>query len=338
MQPNAAVRLLTSRFSRSLFRPLMRERTPIFMLHRVEDPGHGIHGHSIEFLQAALAALRDSGAHFASLRTLVEAWRCNAPIDPDWVVFTADDGFADQEILVREVFAPMQCPLTIFLISGFLDGRLWPWDDQLAYTVTHAPLQKADVTIGARRFSLDLRSADTRRTAVDELRVYCKTVPGLDPYATVEQLARSLGVSVPGEPPPQFRPMSWDTARDLERHGAHFGPHSVTHRIFSNLSEHDARAEIATSWARLQQELRDPLSVFAWPTGRSQDFSAANIQMARDIGLHASVATDPGYACRAPNGAAANLYRIRRFAMPNDLTTVLRYGSWLERGRELLPI
>src|SRR6478736_5945138 len=87
-ETGSAVRLLTGELSRALFRRLMRNRTPVFMLHRRSDPAHHIDGHSVDFLRASLAALRQSGAKFISLRTLVDAWRSEAPVDPNWVVFT----------------------------------------------------------------------------------------------------------------------------------------------------------------------------------------------------------------------------------------------------------
>jgi peptidoglycan/xylan/chitin deacetylase (PgdA/CDA1 family) len=317
----------------------MSDRATIFMLHRLHDPTLRVHGHSLDFIRASLSALRESGAKFVSLRTLVDAWRNRLPIDPDWVVFTIDDGFADQAILVREAFAPMQCPVTVFLISGFLDGQLWPWDDQLAFIFNEAPEQKRDIDVGSQRFAVDLTSLERRSADMNRIREYCKATTGLNPYEAATRIADQLGVSLPKEPPTQFRPMTWDTVRELEREGvAQFGPHSVSHRIFSTLSAEESRQELQQSWARLQEELANPLPILAWPTGRSRDFAAKDVANAKAIGLHASVATDPGYAYRQPGGDSDQIYRLRRFAMPNDLTTVLRYGSWLERGRELLPV
>ena len=317
----------------------MRNRTPIFMLHRLSDPEHFIEGHSVAFIKASLSALQQSGAKFVSLRTLVEAWADQAPIDPDWVVFTIDDGFADQATLIREAFSPMQCPVTVFLIAGFLDGQLWPWDDQLAFIFSMAAEQKVRIEVGAQSFAADLVDAESRNVHMNRVREYCKATAGLDPYAAAVNIAAQLGVSLPQQPPSQFRPMTWDTVRALEREGvAEFGPHSVTHRVFSTLSDDDSRNELHHSWTRLKQELTHPLPIFAWPTGRRQDFAAKDVANARSIGLQASVATDPGYAHRQSNAGTDQLFRLRRFAMPDTLTTVLRYGSWLERGRELLPI
>jgi peptidoglycan/xylan/chitin deacetylase (PgdA/CDA1 family) len=317
----------------------MKGRTPVFMLHRLDQPSNLVCGHTVDFVRSSLSALRESGAKFVSLSTLVDAWTHDSPIDPDWVVFTIDDGFADQEILVREAFAPLGCPVTIFLITGFLDGQLWPWDDQLAYLFMHADSQDRRVEIGSRQFSLSLTDAASRNAALHVIREFFKMTAGLDPYSTARKLADDLGVSLTVHPPHHFRPMTWDAARKLEREKmAEFGPHTVSHRILSTISAEASRGELQQSWDRLQQELANPQPILAWPTGRSGDFEDKDIANARDIGLRASVITDPGYARKQAGGSADQLFRMQRFAMPHNINTVLRYGSWLERGRELLPL
>jgi peptidoglycan/xylan/chitin deacetylase (PgdA/CDA1 family) len=338
MKRFSAFSVLSSPFARRFFRPLMRNRATIFYLHRLNAPHAGIHGHSVEFLRAALQALRDSGARFVSLRTMIEAWNSGRSIGPDWVAFTMDDGFADQEILFREAFAPMDCPATIFLISGFLDHRLWPWDDQLSYVIRAAKDVQKKIELSGRQFALDLSTPRGRAKAVKTLREHCKATSLLDPYEVVARVAAAVEMQVPLAPPEEFRAMSWEAARGLERDGVDFGPHSISHRIFSRLSDADAHAELATSWQRLQAELKNPLPVFAWPTGRRADFGARDMALARALGLQAAVSTIPDFAHVRPGSRADDLFALNRFALPDAVDSVLRYGSWLERGRQLLPV
>ena len=316
----------------------MRDRAPIFFLHRQDAPGAGIHGHSVEFLREALGALRDSGAKFVSVRTMLEAWKSGKGVGPDWVAFTMDDGFADQETLFREAIRPMDCPVTIFLITGFLDRQLWPWDDQLVYAIRKARDVKTTVDLSGKSFALDLTTPRGRSQAIDVLREHCKATPLLDPYGVVARVASAVDVQVPVTPPEEFRAMSWDTARELERDGVDFAPHSISHRIFSRLSDDDSRTEIATSWKRLQSELKNPLPVFAWPTGRRADFGARDMAIARSLGLQAAVSTIPDYAHVHRETPAENWFGLNRFALPDSVDSVLRYGSWVERGRQLLPV
>ena len=315
----------------------MGSRATVFMLHRLHAPERGVEGHDIEFVREALASLRRSGARFVSLRYLVECWQVGRSPGPDCVAFTIDDGFADQAQLVREAFLPLECPVTVFLISGFLDRLLWPWDDQLAFAFREAPNGHVTLTLHGESLAYEIGDVSSRQRALTEVRERCKRGPNSGIYQLVQSVADSLGTSVPSEAPPAHRAMSWDDARDLERQGVEFGPHSVTHRIFAGLTKEEACEEISNSLARLTQELANPVSVFAWPTGRRNDYSSRDISIARQAGLDASVATDPDYA-RVPAKDDGSLYSIPRFGMPFDIPTVLRYGSWIERARQLLPV
>src|SRR5690606_6351 len=115
-----------------------------------------------------------SGARFISLREMFEQWRSDQRCEPDAIAFTMDDGFADQGALARDVFVPAGCPVTIFLISGFLDGEIWPWDDQLAYAFRHTQRADATVQVNGAKMHLDLASAGNRARALHKVRSACK--------------------------------------------------------------------------------------------------------------------------------------------------------------------
>jgi peptidoglycan/xylan/chitin deacetylase (PgdA/CDA1 family) len=337
MSSTTLVQTLAGPFGRRLFSGLMRDRASIFMLHRLDDRERGIYGHSAKFVRSALSALRASGAQFVPLRAMIDRWANGRTADPNWIAFTIDDGFADQAQLIRKAFLPMKCPVTVFLITGFLDGKLWPWDDQLAYAFGATRLAQVSLQLAGRQFELDLSSATHKGAAVEQLREVCKAMPNAQLYDQISAIASALAVQLPAEPPAAFKPMSWDEVRELEQAGVDFAPHSITHRIFSRLSPEQVRIEISTSWSRLRTELRNPAPIFAWPTGRHTDFDSKDIEIAKQEGLIASVATDDDYAhigAHDPFG----LYRIKRFSLPYDIPTVLRYGSWLERARQFLPL
>ena len=329
---------LGRRVCRPLFRALMRDRATVFMLHRLSDPANGVHGHSIEFLNQTLQALRKEGAVFVPVSTILERWYAGQPGEPEWVAFTVDDGFADQAELARRAFLPMECPVTIFLISDFLDGRLWPWDDQLAYAFRLTKRPSAALQLVGQTLDIKLESQQDKRNALRVVREHCKTQSNERLYEIVRGIAAALDVELPSDPPPEHRPMSWDEARALEKLGVDFGPHSVTHRILSRLDDETSRHEINQSWMRVRQELARPVPIFAWPTGRHTDFGPREIDLATAAGLRGSMATDDDYALLDRKLPQADMYRLRRFALPNTVERTLRYASGAERGRQLIPI
>jgi len=329
------IRALSSRAARPLFRRIMRGRSTVFMLHRIEAPETGVGGHSLDFVREALERLRASGARFVSLRQIVEAYANSRVPGDDWVAFTIDDGFADQAELAR-TFAAYNCPATIFLITGMLDKQLWPWDDRLAWAIQQTSLQKADVLVGERHRHVALHTPAQRHHSLEQLRNDCKSIPNDRLFELIEAIARQLEVNIPEAAPAEFRSLTWDEARALERQGVEFGPHSVTHRIFSRLTAEEARREIAVSWQRLQDELRRPLPVFAWPTGRAADYTSRDVALLRELGLTAHATTDADYSYLGPRAADLEApYALRRFSLPRRIRDVLQYGSWIERGKQL---
>ncbi len=331
------IQALSSRAARPLFRFVMRGRATVFMLHREQDSHPGVSGHSIEYIHEALGALRRSGARLVSLRKLVESYRNGSGPGDDWVAFTIDDGFADQVQLARDGFAACNCPVTIFLISDFLDGKLWPWDDQVTYILNHSPLESLDITLLGETLNLPLKTEQQRAKAVSRVRARIKASSNDNLYETIAGIAKQAQVSVPAQPPPAYRPMTWAQARELESMGVEFGPHSITHRIFSRISDGEACREIEGSWARLQQELHSPLPVFAWPTGHHRDYTVRDMKLAKAAGLHAAVATGADYSYLNPKADLdGGLWALRRFSLPLRVRDVLQYGSWIERGKQLV--
>lgn len=331
------VRALSRRPMRILFDRVMRGRATIFMLHRVTNAALKIHGHEIAFVRQALRALRDSGARFVSVRQLMQESLTPEGSAHGTVAFTIDDGFADQAELAREAFVAERCPATIFLISGFLDEQLWPWDDRLSYMIEQCTLPELEVSIGGERLELPLGSPGQRSRSLSRLRDRFKTVSNSQLYGDIDAIAAVAGVSLPTLPPPAYRPMTWEQARALEPLGVDFAPHSVTHRIFSRLSDTEARAEITESWRRLQQELRNPLPLFAWPTGRASDYTERDLGLLREAGLSVCASATAGYAGISHELPPVQGVRdLARFPFPDRIRDVLQYGSWIERGKEIV--
>lgn len=313
----------------------MRHRAAVFMMHREMRPEDGIGGHTLEETRWALRRLRASGANFKSLSELVDCAARTGEFPPDSVAFTIDDGFADQARLAQ-VFQEEGVPVTIFLITGFLDGLTWPWDDRVALAVRESPLQTARIELPDGEWSHSLSSPGSRRLAVQSLQARLKSVPQDGFEELLRPVFASLQVRVPESPPPSHAPLTWSQARELESAGVDFGPHSVTHRIFSRLSDDAASEEIAGSWRRLRQELRRPLDIFAWPTGRPSDFTARDQHLARDSGLRACFATGDDYSLAGPGAGSDALFGLKRFALPHSERYLLKYSSWIERAKQVV--
>ncbi|HEY8381874.1 MAG TPA: polysaccharide deacetylase family protein [Microvirga sp.] len=306
-----------------LMRPVRRNGATIFFLHRFHDPARGNDGHSPELLRQALAFLRRHGFTFAPLGDVLATLAAGEEPRPDTVVFTIDDGYADFAEVAGPIFAEFDCPATVFLVTGFLDGQLWLWWDQVEYAIERSPRQNPAIRLDAMPFAATLRTPQDRRHAIDHLTEALKHVDDARKHEFIAELARQLEVALPAGCPPLYAPMTWDQVRRAARQGVSFGPHTVTHPILSQCSDEAARWEIAQSTARLRQETDAMVPVFCYPNGTPWSFSAREEQAVREAGLGGAVTTLPRHVTRARYAADGRApFAIPRFPFPRDLPRV----------------
>jgi len=123
--------------------------------------------------------------------------------------------------------------------------------------------------------------------------------------------------------------LSWDNARELEKSGITFGPHTVNHAILSRCSNDRAGEEIKGSWNELKQQLERPCPVFAYPTGRREDFSARDIKFIKETGLLGAVSAEPG-SVEFSDLTEADRYLIKRMSFPSNIEDLIQYSSGFE--------
>jgi peptidoglycan/xylan/chitin deacetylase (PgdA/CDA1 family) len=309
---------------------------PVFMLHRMDDEKHARAGGTrTAHLRRCLQYLVDQGYRFTSLEQIVTTLREGQPLPAKTVVFTMDDGFVDQATIAAPIFEEFQCPLTFFVITGMLDQSLWPWDTRVAWITETAAAQTLATSVAGKPFTLPLGSVDDRRHAKRVLHDAIREAPSDAIEKIVRLIASDAGVVIPDTPPAAYQPMTWDMARQLERRGIQFAPHSVTHNLLSRLDNDKLQQEITDSWATLDRELLNPLKVFCYPTGRTGDYDARSITMLRDSGYLAAVTTTPDFVM--PVRADEDLlYSLPRFSLPDSMEDFIQCCTWIEYAKNNL--
>ena len=321
-----------------LFRTMnsVLNRAPvIFTLHRRANPEHGVGGHDPAVLRKQLEFVLRNGYRAVTMDG-IDAWVNGEDMDmTNTVAFTFDDGYRDQAELIREVFLPLGVPASVFLITGFIDGRIWPWDARISWLVHHATPAANDLHLPATglraRFEPDLAA---RRHLVHRLISHLQHRAPDTLESAIGDLAKSLDMEIPAKPPECHAPLNWEDARALENLGIRFGSHTQSHYIVSTLTPDQAQREILEAKDRLQVELAAPLTVFAYPIGNRWDYSGRQFKILADAGHSAAVTMNPGIVARPEPGNAYGSLSIHRFGMPDDLEDFVQYISWIERLKD----
>ena len=331
------IRVLLFAQDRGWFVPSVRSAASIFMMHRIKNPEAGVNGHTPEFLRMTLSYLRREGYNLVSLGEIFRRLQNSEPLLPKSVVFTMDDGFLDQATVAAPIFQEFDCPVTIFLITGLLDGQLLPWDARVSSIFVRTKRTNLELQLGAMKLRYDISTPASRLSAAKDYRMRAKLVTEDELLSALDQLAVVADVEVPNVPFAPYLPMTWDMARQLEKNGVSFAPHTVSHGILSRMTPERARYEISESWRRLREELSNPLPLFAYPTGRRIDFGIREIKILQEQGFQGAVTAEPGHAdFSLQNDDRTALYQINRYSMPDNLGDVMQYCSWLEQAKETL--
>jgi peptidoglycan/xylan/chitin deacetylase (PgdA/CDA1 family) len=322
-----------------LFTPLMRDRATILCLHRIQDLDRGTPGHDPQSLRTVLGQLRREGFPLVGLQDLFR-WLAEGDRRASRAVaFTLDDGYADQAELASRLFGEFDCPATVFVTTGFLDGRLWLWWDQIEYLFgqTRRPLVEVELGGTVLRYQRDEVRGGGYDLAQADFTARCKLVPEVEKAAAILRLATAVEVELPETPPASYAPMSWDALRACERRGFTFGPHTVTHPVLSRTTDEQSHCEITQSWARLVAEARAPLPIFCYPGGDPWEYGAREFATLRQLGAIGAVAGSQTYADGRTFLAEPDArFAVPRFGYPSDPRAVLQYASGLERVKQIL--
>ena len=318
-----------------LSRLLQRNCATVFMLHRFRHMERGIDGFEAEHLRSGLEFLRKRNYDLRSLDSVMESVIQGSPPLRGAVAFTIDDGYVDQAEVAAKVFADFDCPVTTFLTTGFLDGELWFWWDKIEFIFASTRRHAFRVRLADHVIDYHWESMADRISAQVDFTAKCKLVSDSDKHLAIESLAVAGEVLLPVVAPEKFSPMTWDQARDCERTGMTFGPHTVTHPILSRTTDVQSKDEITKSWKRVQEELHGPVPIFCYPNGGWDDFGDRETDILKHAGLIGAVVGEPGFA--DPGLLARELcgsYKVRRFGFPETLPRLVQYVSGIERLKQ----
>jgi peptidoglycan/xylan/chitin deacetylase (PgdA/CDA1 family) len=247
--------------------------------------------------------------------------------DPNEVVLTVDDAYADFYEVALPVLERMQVPATLYVPTDFVDLHEWLWPDRLLWMVQAS---EAESVSFESHQALPLGTLPQRRDTWNALADDLLERTGAQRADAFAELEQRLGVEVPAEPTEDFRPMSWEQLRDASRRGVTVGSHSTAHLPLARESPALQETLILKSKRRLEDQLQQTVSHFCYPHGRLLDFDAGSISVVQKAGFVSATAAVTAIA--DPERLCFSLPRISPAATTSDLRSQLsgisQVGSW----------
>lgn len=258
--------------------------------------------HDVPDADAFGAQLDELLAHhsFVSGADVGAALHQGAPLPPDAVWITFDDG--DPSVVRRAlpVLQEREVPATLYVCPGLLDPPSPPW-----WTVVERAGRgdRGAEVDGRRLVGLDLVRALKRVPDAERRRI----VAGLDP------------VAVEGDP----APTTVDEVRAWLAAGQEVGNHTWDHPCLDRCTPDEQEAQVVRAHRWLSDLLGRPPRTFAYPNGDRTDHVAG---LLADLGYDTVLLFDHDLAHPAPGGRELSRLRLDASA-PLDRTRAVASGA-----------
>lgn len=189
------------------------------------------------------------------------------PVPPRSAVITVDDGYRDFFDVAFPLLAEYKVPATLYIVTGFVDGKCWIWTDKARYLLAAAKADRMEFELNGKRISARLTDLPSRLNTASSLNAELKKLKDIEKDRVLADLARSLNVELPEFPPQEFAPLSWDEARHVRAGHVEIGSHTETHPILTNVDEIRLESELRTSKTRIQEQFQTEAVHFCYPNG-----------------------------------------------------------------------
>jgi peptidoglycan/xylan/chitin deacetylase (PgdA/CDA1 family) len=322
---------ITSDLAGRLLAPLLPPCATVLMMHRFAMPDLGVQGHDPVVLSQHLEYLRRRGYAFLSVTELLNHLDGDTPLRSKAVVLTIDDGYADFAEVALPIFLRYDCPVTVFLVTDFVAGRLWNWFDRVSWAFSHSTRREVTIEIAGERLPLRWATSAERERSSDEVVRRLKGVPEAAKEELIGTVARALGVEIPERAPSEYKAMNWNDVRACSRSGVTFGPHTVTHPILSQVDDARSEREIFESWRAVREATDAVVPVFCYPNGGPGDFSSREMELVQRAGMKAALSTLPG--CVEGNRltmAPSDCFSLPRFPYFDDKHRFVQNATGIE--------
>jgi peptidoglycan/xylan/chitin deacetylase (PgdA/CDA1 family) len=254
-------------------------RAVVLMYHRIATPGSAGHGLGV------------SPAHFAEhLETLSSAFQpvrladivasiSGADLPARAVSVTFDDGYLDNLLEAKPLLERAEVPATVFVVSGYVEGRSRFWWDELEEICVAADLPDVlELEIDGRVQQWKVNPDQTRHL-FRELRRALGPLEGAERDASLDRLQRWSGV----EPSRSRQTLSAAELRRLAEGGlVEIGAHTVTHPPLTRVKPVRQVEEIRSSRIRLSELVEHDVRLFSYPFG-AEDVTAARSARAAGV-------------------------------------------------------
>ena len=235
-------------------------------------------------------------------------------LPPRAVAVTFDDGFADNYEVALPILSRYGVPATFYIMVEAVENGTLPWYCRIRFAFNTT--KKSSWTYAETKRTYPLGTPDERRAAMpvawDRGAALAGRAQAGDSSRVLKGRWRSTRSAAKAK---HGLMMDWEQVRALKKAGHTIGGHTLSHPNVAQVSEADARTEIAGCKQRLEEKLGAPVEHFSYPhPALNPHWSSQTLGITREAGFKSAVLTTYG-SVRAGDEPLA----LKRMYTPADL-------------------
>ena len=228
------------------------------------------------FLEYIILKYKKAGFQFFSLNDLGEVIKSDAIPQRPFIVFTIDDGYADNYTQALPIFEKYKVPFSIFIATDFINHNSILWWDILEDLITQ------NTTI---HFSNNIYPTYSFQEKWDTFRIIREKILGYDQNNLLIDLQDAFShYTIDWYAPVKKQAMSWAQVKELSDHPlCTIGGHTVSHPVLNTLNEVDFCHEIADGVAILKEKTGHDIFHFAYPYGSPSEIGEREYKLIKNF-------------------------------------------------------
>lgn len=212
-------------------------------------------------------------------------------------LITFDDGWQDNLDHAYPRLKAEGMPALIFLPTAYIGSGKSFWQERLSrllYRLGRQPALREHPLVARHGWSelFAVPGAELAERASNLVRTY-----KIRSLQEVDTMVSEVGAALSAFSNKDERAdvdtfLSWEAVRKMRADGIHFGSHTVTHPILTQVDATSVNSELRESRRALEQHLQAPVRILAYPNG---NHDAQTCQQAREAGYELAFTTIPGW-------------------------------------------
>jgi peptidoglycan/xylan/chitin deacetylase (PgdA/CDA1 family) len=311
------------------FHNLNQRKVLILTYHRFSEKPHPYKISGDEF-ESHLAYLVKNN-NVLTLDELIGAFNAGDNLPPNPTVITIDDGYHDAYEIAFPLLQKYKMPATLYAITDFLDGKTWVWTDLMRFLLLESEAvffsyEHPNGEVVEAEFEDDLHKLEV----AGKVNSILKKLSEKEKRFRLVEIAESLEVKIPDVPAEDFAPVTWEQAKEMDRHGVRIESHTVTHPILPNINQIQLEFELLQSKKRLAEVLEREVEHFCYPNGSLNETVR---QATERAGYKSAVTTSYGF-----NNGGTDHFLLNRIDASPGIANFAQSVSGFEQLRQKMHL